>query len=148
MQALVVNSLIHANRDISFLQTLLRQLISVASFGKLSYSVSLQNIQRQPVVDQVPCLVQSPDRAAREGARTLNIERVKISFSDDAPERVATAYEVDNHPVMLAGLAFRSNVLLVNEYPLFAVGAAAGGTRARRSASPASWASTARTDQP
>jgi hypothetical protein len=65
-QALVVDSLVHANRDISFLETRLSQLISIAVLGKLPDTVPLKKFQRHLVVRQVLCLIRRRDRAARK----------------------------------------------------------------------------------
>jgi len=108
VQALVVYSLIHADCNISCLQARLSQLIPVAGFSKSSYSMLLEELERSPVVALISCFIQSCNRAARQNAPILDIERVQIGFSDNAPEGVSPAYEVDNHAAILANSRFRT----------------------------------------
>lgn len=57
-QALFVDSLIHADCYISFIQARLSQLISVADFSKASYAVLLEELKRHSVVSQIPRFIQ------------------------------------------------------------------------------------------
>ena len=63
-QALVEDSLIHADCDISFLQTRLSQLISIVGFSKFSYSVLLEELECHSVVGQIPYFVHGCSRTA------------------------------------------------------------------------------------
>ena len=63
-QALVVNSLIHADCNISSIQARLSQLIPVADFSKAPHIVLLQKLKRQPVISQILSLVRGRNSAA------------------------------------------------------------------------------------
>ena len=80
----------------------LRQLISVVSLSEFPYAVLLEQRERLPVVDQIPGFIRCRRRPARKNTPICDLERVQIGFGNNAPERVAATYEVDNHPVRLA----------------------------------------------
>lgn len=68
----------------------------------------LEELERRPLVGKIPCFIQGCNRAARQNARILDTERVQVGFSDNAPEGVSPAYEVDHHAAILANPRFRT----------------------------------------
>ena len=64
LQALAVDSLIHADGYIGFIQARLSQLISVVDFSEASYAVLFQELECYPVVSQILRFIQGRGRAA------------------------------------------------------------------------------------
>ena len=62
-QAFVIDSLIHTDRNISFIQARLSQLISIAGFSKTSYAVLLKELKRHSVVSQIPRFIKGRSSA-------------------------------------------------------------------------------------
>ena len=70
---------------------------------------------------EVAEIIQGRHRPARKNITTLDLERVQIGFGNNAPERVAAADEVDNHPDHSSKPVLLHNVVTVNEFLLLAV---------------------------
>lgn len=63
-QALVVNSPIRADCNISLIQVRLSQLIPVADFSKAAYAIPLEELKRHSVISQIPRFIQGRSCAA------------------------------------------------------------------------------------
>ena len=72
MQALVINPLIHADRDVGRRQARLRQLIPVVGLGEFPYSVLTEKFERLQVVDQVLRFIRGRRRAAGKNRSALD----------------------------------------------------------------------------
>ena len=58
-----MDSLIHTDRNISFIQARLSQLISIAGLSKTSYTVLLKELKRHSVVSQIPRFIKGRSSA-------------------------------------------------------------------------------------
>ena len=63
LQALIVDPLIHADCNVSYVETQLGQLISVVGLGKFSDTVLLEKLQCHLVVGCIFCLIQCRNRS-------------------------------------------------------------------------------------
>src|SRR5580658_10918397 len=89
--------------------------------SRIPYPVLVEKRERLVVVDQTPRFIRFRRRPARENGPAVDLERVQIGFGNNAPERVAAADEVDNHPDHSSKPVLLHNVVTVNEFLLLAV---------------------------